>query len=220
MPHSPCVLGSRRGIGARVRRADASAPTAAHLVRTLTRWYGCKGDAWDWNRLLLGWHARPPAPPLAACPKHSPRRAAHAPVVPRRYGCKGEAWDWNRLPLDWSYAGYSAGERGIPWKQQSVNVKSVGAKGDGSSDDTAAIERAIGQAGSGTAVYFPPGGCVQDIKRPGLSARAGPWFAPAARREHGGGAPGTNDKRAAGNTRVHKPPRPRRPRGNPRQAST
>jgi hypothetical protein len=38
-----------------------------------------------------------------------------------------------------------------------VNVQLYGARGDGRSDDTAAIGRAIDAAGDGGAVYFPPG---------------------------------------------------------------
>jgi hypothetical protein len=74
-----------------------------------------------------------------------------------RYGCQGEKWDRSRLPIDWSYAGYGAGEKQIPLKPQSVDARAAGAKGDGRTDDTAAVERAIAQARDGTAVYFPPG---------------------------------------------------------------
>ncbi|KAI8464294.1 MAG: pectin lyase fold/virulence factor [Monoraphidium minutum] len=73
------------------------------------------------------------------------------------YGCKGESWNWNRLPMDWSYAGYRAGEKEIPWHPQSVDVKALGAKGDGATDDTWAVEKAVAQAWGGSAVFFPPG---------------------------------------------------------------
>ena len=73
------------------------------------------------------------------------------------YGCAGENWDGSRLPIDWSFAGYKAGDAGLPWVSQSVNIKDFGAKGDGHSDDTQAFKRAIGAAKPGTALLIPGG---------------------------------------------------------------
>lgn len=85
------------------------------------------------------------------------------------WGCAGERWDRTKLPVDWSYAGYAAGEKGLPTKPVSVDVRQMGAKGDGKADDTWAIEKAIGAAREGSAVYFPPGRYVisrrLDIRR-------------------------------------------------------
>ena len=53
---------------------------------------------------------------------------------------------------------------------EGFNVKAYGAKGDGSTDDTAAIQAAISAAGSlGAIIYFPKGtyGVSADINVPG-----------------------------------------------------
>lgn len=48
-----------------------------------------------------------------------------------------------------------------PYREESMwpvfNVKSFGAKGDGTTDDTAAIQRAIDEAGASGSVFLPPG---------------------------------------------------------------
>lgn len=51
----------------------------------------------------------------------------------------------------------SAGADSVFWPEDSgyVNVKTLGAAGDGKTDDTAAIQRAY--AGKNRAIYFPPG---------------------------------------------------------------
>ncbi len=47
----------------------------------------------------------------------------------------------------------------LPWTPRSdwVDVKQMGAKGDGVADDTAAIQGALGKAGHGSTIYLPPG---------------------------------------------------------------
>lgn len=58
-----------------------------------------------------------------------------------------------------SYAGYARGERKIPKVTAETNVRDFGAKGDGETDDTAAINTAIEAAATlgGGAVLLPPG---------------------------------------------------------------
>lgn len=66
--------------------------------------------------------------------------ARHASGCSWLYGC-GEAWNRERLPIDFSYAGYKAGEASLPTKPVSVDIKALGAKGDGKSDDSWALQQ-------------------------------------------------------------------------------
>lgn len=59
---------------------------------------------------------------------------------------------------DWSRAGYRESTQPIPNPPISYNVKNFGAKGDGVTDDTAAIQAAIKDANNRPGVvFFPPG---------------------------------------------------------------
>lgn len=59
--------------------------------------------------------------------------------------------------FDYSYAGYRAGERTIPHLKVTVNLKTqYGAKGDGITDDTQALIRAIKEIKSGV-IFIPEG---------------------------------------------------------------
>lgn len=100
----------------------------------------------------------------------------------RLWGKAGETWDpAGRLP-DFSYAGYACGERPIPTVPVVTNVRDLGARGDGTSDDTAAFKKAIASvAGTGNpgAVAIPPGRYlirdIIEITHPGIVLRgAGP----------------------------------------------
>ena len=86
------------------------------------------------------------------------------------WGEAGERWTpAGRLP-DYSYAGYSRGERPLPVRRPDVCVKDFGAVGDGKTDDTAAFQRAVREAG-GKVIAIPPGRFVItdiiDIERSG-----------------------------------------------------
>ena len=72
------------------------------------------------------------------------------------WGRAGEKWSpQSRLP-DFSFAGYRRGEVPFRIPAQSISVASFGAKGDGRTDDTKALQQAIA-AGSGKVVLIPPG---------------------------------------------------------------
>jgi hypothetical protein len=108
-----------------------------------------------------------------------------APAYSQLWGEAGEKWSAaGRLP-DFSRAGYHQGERPIPELPRATNVRDFGAVGDGTTDDTRAIQAALDATPAG-AVYLPPGRyLVSDfirITRSGVVLRgAGPeqsilWF--------------------------------------------
>ncbi|HMH23972.1 MAG TPA: glycosyl hydrolase family 28-related protein [Puia sp.] len=72
------------------------------------------------------------------------------------WGKTGEKWDTSRIP-DFTSSGYQQGRKPIPAYPLSVNVKKMGAAGDGLTDDTRAIRKAIGACKEHGAVYFPEG---------------------------------------------------------------
>ncbi|NQU26064.1 MAG: hypothetical protein HQ567_32665 [Candidatus Nealsonbacteria bacterium] len=74
----------------------------------------------------------------------------------RLWGAAGQRWKpAGRLP-DFSYAGYHRGERPLPDRRADVSVKDFGAVGDGKTDDTAAIRRAVNEA-RGKVIALPRG---------------------------------------------------------------
>lgn len=76
--------------------------------------------------------------------------------VSQLWGEAGERWERaGRLP-DYSYAGYHRGERPLPERAPQVNVKDLGAVGDGQTDDTAAFQRAVREA-AGKTIFVPAG---------------------------------------------------------------
>ncbi|HSI34180.1 MAG TPA: glycosyl hydrolase family 28-related protein, partial [Tepidisphaeraceae bacterium] len=82
-----------------------------------------------------------------------------------------------RLP-DFSFAGYRRGEAPIPSPAVTANVRDFGAKGDGTTDDTAAFRAAIDKTDAG-AILIPAGRYlltdVIDVRKPNLVLRgAGP----------------------------------------------
>jgi hypothetical protein len=73
------------------------------------------------------------------------------------WGKSGEKWDpRGRLP-DFSFAGYHAGLKVIPSPKVTTNVKTYGAKGDGKTDDSAAIQKAIDATPAKGVLFFPKG---------------------------------------------------------------
>ena len=90
------------------------------------------------------------------------------------WGRNGEAWDpAGRLP-DVSYAGYACGERPIPKIPEAANVRDFGAKGDGTTDDSAAFLAAIAKTKQG-AIFVPAGRYritrILEINKPGIVLR-------------------------------------------------
>lgn len=100
------------------------------------------------------------------------------PATSDLWGRGGEKWNpAGRLP-DVSFAGYACGERPIPSDPATVDVRSFGAKGDGTTDDSAAFLAAIARTERGV-IFIPPGKYkiteILEITRPGVVLRgAGP----------------------------------------------
>ncbi len=72
------------------------------------------------------------------------------------WGSRGEQWDpQGRLP-DFSFAGYHRGERSLPDQPADISIREFGAVGDGTTDDTAAFQRAVMEA-AGKVIAIPAG---------------------------------------------------------------
>lgn len=77
-------------------------------------------------------------------------------VYSQLWGKDGQAWSDESRLTDFSYAGYHRGERSIPLRKPDVSVKDFGAVGDGKTDDTEAIQKAIEES-AGKTIAIPAG---------------------------------------------------------------
>ncbi|EFN58938.1 hypothetical protein CHLNCDRAFT_140922, partial [Chlorella variabilis] len=102
---------------------------------------------------------RPPARPRPT-PRVQPIQLPKPVTLP---GGNTRPWSGGRLlpadrALDWTHAGYREGRLAIPTPPIRYNVRAFGAKGDGASDDTEAIQAAVRVANRAPGViFFPPG---------------------------------------------------------------
>ena len=87
-----------------------------------------------------------------------PRASAADKERSQLWGEGGQQWDRAGRLTDFSYAGYHRGECPLPELSPAANVKDFGAVGDGTTDDTAAFQRALQKAGGKTIVV--PAGCA------------------------------------------------------------
>lgn len=81
---------------------------------------------------------------------------AHAQQVSELWGQRGEKWRPDGPLPDFSFAGYQRGEMPIPRVKQVASAKDFGARGDGKTDDTEAIRKAIDGSTDG-AILLPAG---------------------------------------------------------------
>lgn len=82
----------------------------------------------------------------------------NAPTSSTVYGCSGELLDLSGRLSDWTWSGpYGQGAAAVPNFTTVINVRALGARGDGTTDDTAAFLRAIDRANPRTVLYVPAG---------------------------------------------------------------
>lgn len=81
-------------------------------------------------------------------------------IVPRLISSspphQGELWRPDGRLYDWGWAGYKEGKEDIPSLPATVDIRDFGAKGDGFTDDTKAIAKALEEVNSGI-IYLPKG---------------------------------------------------------------
>ncbi|HAZ12914.1 MAG TPA: hypothetical protein DCY86_09015 [Bdellovibrionales bacterium] len=72
------------------------------------------------------------------------------------WGQHGELWKKDRLP-DFTTAGYKGGKVELPDFKKTIDVKKLGAIGDGKADDTKFFEKAIRKCSGHAAIFVPNG---------------------------------------------------------------
>jgi hypothetical protein len=77
-------------------------------------------------------------------------------VYSRLWGKNGELWKKKKLP-DFTHAGYKEGKLPIPSYPVKINLVDFGGKGDGITDNTIALRKAIRNCPSNGAIFIPEG---------------------------------------------------------------
>ncbi len=115
----------------------------------------------------------PPSEKLALCLLLLCPLSSHAETS-RLFGANGMLWDRAGRLTDFSFAGYHSGESALPRPPIKANVKDFGARGDGTTDDTAAFLQAIESTDDGT-ILIPAGKYILtdiiEIQKPNIVLR-------------------------------------------------
>lgn len=91
---------------------------------------------------------------------HAPgARRPHSTLHPKPRALQGELWAARgRLSYDWGYAGFRHGAAPPPTHPATSDLQlDFGAAGDGVTDDTDALLRALDELPSGSVLFIPPG---------------------------------------------------------------
>jgi hypothetical protein len=96
------------------------------------------------------------APSFAFCQQVTKNAGNHAEHFSLLWPAKDKIWNTARIP-DFTEAGYKKGKEKIPVYPVSIQMSNYGAKGDGITDNTEALRKAIAACKSGGAILFPEG---------------------------------------------------------------
>lgn len=83
---------------------------------------------------------------------HAEERVQHSQL----WGVSGEKWDRNRIP-DFTKAGYREGKVAIPIYENKIDIKKLGAIGNGIADDTRFFFEALETCKDGKTLFIPAG---------------------------------------------------------------